>query len=50
MILVIKKDDVMIKSILILLGFCVIAAAMKPIPSVKELTEVNKTYCKDICQ
>lgn len=40
----------MIKLVLILVGFCVIVAAMKPVPSVKELTEVNRTYCKDICK
>jgi hypothetical protein len=40
----------MIKPILILFVFCLLVAAMKPSPSVKELTDVNKTYCKDICK
>ncbi len=40
----------MIKPILVLFMFCIIVAAIKPTPSVKELTQVNKTYCKDICK
>ena len=40
----------MFKLVLILFVFCIIVAGMKPTPSVKELTDVNKTYCKDICK
>jgi hypothetical protein len=40
----------MLKLVLILFVFCIVVAAMKPTPSVNELTEVNKTYCKDICK
>jgi hypothetical protein len=40
----------MIKLILTLVFFCILASAIKPVPSVKELTEVNKTYCKDVCK
>ena len=40
----------MIKPILILFLFCIIVAALKPSPSVKELTQVNRIYCKDICK
>ncbi len=40
----------MIKPILILFVFSLLVSAIKPTPSVKKLTEVNKTYCKDICK
>jgi hypothetical protein len=40
----------MLKLVLILFVFCLLVAAMKPVPSVSELTKVNKTYCKDICK
>lgn len=40
----------MFKNIVVLFFFCLIAASMKPTPSVKELVEVNKIYCKDICK
>lgn len=40
----------MIKPILVLLFFAFLVASLKPAPSVKELTEVTKTLCKDICK
>jgi hypothetical protein len=40
----------MLKLIFVLFVFCLIVATIKPTPSVKELTEVNKIYCKDICK
>lgn len=40
----------MIKAFLILAFFCFVVASLQINPSVTELTEVNKTYCKDICK
>jgi hypothetical protein len=40
----------MFKLILILFGFYLFTMVIEPTPSVKELTNVNKTYCKDICK
>lgn len=40
----------MIKNVLILMFFCIVAASMKPTPSIKQITDVNKIYCKDICK
>ncbi len=40
----------MLKLVFILFVFCLIVATIKPPPSVKDLTEMTKTYCKDICK
>lgn len=38
------------KAVIILVFFCLVVASLKPVPSVEELTKVNKIYCKDICK
>jgi hypothetical protein len=40
----------MIKNLIIVMFFCIVAAAMKPMPRVEEITKVNKIYCKDLCR
>jgi len=40
----------MLKPILVFAFFCLVAAALKPAPDVRELTKVNELYCKDICK
>jgi hypothetical protein len=38
------------KAIIILFFFCVIAAAMQPMPSVNELSKTINATCKDVCK
>jgi hypothetical protein len=40
----------MFKLILVFFIFCVAVASINPTPSVEQLTEVNRIYCKDICK
>lgn len=40
----------MLKLVIVLGFFCLIAATIKPAPSVEELTKINNIYCKDICK
>jgi hypothetical protein len=38
------------KAVIVLAFFCMVAAAMKPTPSVSELTKTIKATCKDVCK
>jgi hypothetical protein len=38
------------KQVIILFFFCVLAAALKPMPSVSELSKTINATCKDVCK
>lgn len=40
----------MLKSIIVFFVFCLLVATIKESKSVREIEDINKIYCKDICK